>query len=59
MYAIAKEMKKKIKEYLKSIRLTGSAIPQGRQQEMVKYCFNDIGKKLKFHEWKLGLREDF
>ena len=21
--------------------------------------YHDIGKKLKFHEWKLGLREDY
>ena len=34
---IAKKMKKEIKKYLKSIRLTGAAIPHGREQEMVNY----------------------
>lgn len=37
---IAKQMKKEIKQYLKSIRLTGAAIPEGREEEMVsKYTY--------------------
>lgn len=32
---IAKQMKKEIKKYLKSIRLTGAAIPEGNEQKMV------------------------
>ena len=36
---IAKPLKKEIKKYLKSIRLTGAAIPEGREQEMVNYYF--------------------
>lgn len=31
----AKPFRKEIKKYLKSIRLTGAAIPEGREQEMV------------------------
>lgn len=43
---IAKEMKKEIKKYLKSIRLTGAAIPQGREQEMVNYYFSGLSSEL-------------
>lgn len=44
---IAKEMKKEIKQYLKSIRLTGAAIPQGREQEMVNYYFSGLSPNLR------------
>lgn len=43
---IAKEMKKEIKQYLKSIRLTGAAIPEGREQEMVNYYFSGLSSDL-------------
>lgn len=43
---IAKEMKKEIKQYLKSIRLTGVAIPQGREEEMVEYYFSGLSSDL-------------
>ncbi len=43
---IAKQMKKEIKKYLKSIRLTGAAIPQGREQDMVTYYFSALSSEL-------------
>lgn len=43
---IAKKMKKEIKKYLKSIRLTGAAIPHGREQEMVNYYFSSLSSDL-------------
>ena len=43
---VAKEMKREIKQYLKSIRLTGAAIPQGREQEMVNYYFSGLSSEL-------------
>lgn len=43
---VAKQMRKEIKEYLKSIRLTGAAIPQGREQEMVNYYFSGLSSEL-------------
>lgn len=43
---IAKQMKKEIKQYLKSIRLTGAAIPEGREQEMVNYYFSSLSSDL-------------
>lgn len=43
---IAKKMKKEIKQYLKSIRLTGAAIPQGREKEMVNYYFSGLSSEL-------------
>lgn len=43
---VAKQMKKEIKKYLKSIRLTGAAIPQGREQEMVNYYFASLSPAL-------------
>lgn len=43
---IAKKMKKEIKKYLKSIRLTGAAIPHGREQEMVNYYFSSLSLDL-------------
>jgi phage antirepressor YoqD-like protein len=43
---IAKQMKKQIKQYLKSIRLTGAAIPEGREQEMVNYYFSNLSPDL-------------
>ena len=42
----AKQMKQEIKKYLKSIRLTGAAIPQGREQEMVNYYFASLSPTL-------------
>ena len=43
---IAKPLKKEIKKYLKSIRLTGAAIPKGREQEMVNYYFSSLSSDL-------------
>ena len=43
---IAKPLKKEIKKYLKSIRLTGAAIPEGREQEMVNYYFSSLSSDL-------------
>lgn len=43
---IAKQMKKEIKSYLKSIRLTGAAIPKGREEEMVNYYFSSLSTDL-------------
>lgn len=43
---IAKPLKKEIKQYLKSIRLTGAAIPEGREQEMVNYYFSNLSSDL-------------
>lgn len=43
---IAKEMKKEIKKYLKSVRLTGAAIPEGREEDMVNYYFSNLSSDL-------------
>lgn len=43
---IAKEMKKEIKAYLKSIRLTGAAIPVGREEEMISKYFPSFSKEI-------------
>lgn len=42
---VTKQMKKEIKKYLKSIRLTGAAIPEGREKEMVTKYFPSFSKK--------------
>ena len=42
---IAKQMKKEIKKYLKSIRLTGAAIPLGDEQKMVSYYFSSLSSE--------------
>lgn len=42
----AKPFRKEIKQYLKSIRLTGAAIPEGREQEMVNYYFSGLSSDL-------------
>lgn len=42
---IAKQMKKEIKKYLRSIRLTGAAIPIGGEQKMVAYYFSGLSKE--------------
>lgn len=42
----AKPFRKEIKHYLKSIRLTGAAIPQGREEEMVEYYFSGLSSDL-------------
>ena len=39
---IAKQMKAEIKRYLKSIRLTGAAIPIGNEEKMVSYYFSSL-----------------
>ncbi len=43
---IAKQMKKEIKQYLKSIRLTGAAIPEGNEEKMVNYYFSSLSSDL-------------
>lgn len=43
---IAKEMKKEIKKYLKSIRRTGAAIEEGREEEMVSKYFPSFSKEV-------------
>lgn len=43
---IAKQMKKEIKQYLKSIRLTGAAIETGREEEMVSKYFPSFSKEV-------------
>ena len=43
---IAKPLKKEIKKYLKSIRLTGAAIPVGNEQKMVNYYFSSLSSDL-------------
>lgn len=43
---IAKQLKKEIKKYLKSIRLTGAAIPQGREEDTVNYYFSGLSSDL-------------
>lgn len=43
---IAKQMKKEIKQYLKSIRLTGAAIPVGNEEKMVSYYFSGLSDEL-------------
>ena len=42
---IAKQMKKEIKQYLKSIRLTGAAIPVGNEEKMVSYYFSSLSSE--------------
>ena len=42
----AKPFRKEIKHYLKSIRLTGAAIPEGREEEMVEYYFSGLTSDL-------------
>lgn len=42
---IAKQMKKEIKRYLKSIRITGAAIPTGNEQKMVSYYFSSLSSE--------------
>ena len=43
---IAKEMKKEIKKYLKSIRKTGAAIEEGREEEMIQKYFPSFSKEV-------------
>ncbi|WP_342759397.1 phage antirepressor [Kineothrix sedimenti] len=45
--AIAKEMKNEIKKYLKSIRLTGAAIPRGNEEKMIEYYFSSFSDDVK------------
>lgn len=51
---IAKQMKKEIKKYLKSIRLTSAAIPTGDEQRMVSYLqdspFSFFTRVIKSHQ---------
>ena len=42
----AKPFRKEIKKYLKSIRLTGAAIPVGNEQKMVNYYFSSLSSDL-------------
>lgn len=42
----AKDLKKEIKKYLYRIRLTGAAISEGREQDMVNYYFSGLSSDL-------------
>lgn len=42
---IAKSLKKEIKKYLRSIRLTGAAIPSGDEKKMVSYYFSSLSSE--------------
>lgn len=42
----AKPFRKEIKKYLKSIRLTGAAIPTGQEKKMVSYYFSSLSSEL-------------
>lgn len=42
---IAKPLKCEIKKYLKSIRLTGAAIPTGDEKKMVSYYFSSLSQE--------------
>lgn len=42
---ISKPLKREIKNYLKSIRLTGAAIPVGDEQKMVSYYFSSLSSE--------------
>lgn len=42
----AKPFRREIKKYLKSIRLTGAAIPEGREEDMVNYYFSNLSSDL-------------
>jgi len=44
---IAKEMKKKVKEYLMRIRLSGGAVQEGREQEFVDNNFSSFSEETK------------
>ena len=43
---IARPLKSEINKYLKSIRLTGAAIPVGSEQKMVNYYFSSLSSDL-------------
>lgn len=43
--SISKPLKREIKKYLKSIRLTGAAIPTGDEQKMVSYYFSSLSSE--------------
>jgi prophage antirepressor-like protein len=43
----AKELRKEIKAYLKQIRLTGAAIEQGKEQDMVNHYFSQFSDEIK------------
>lgn len=43
----AKPMRREIKQYLKSIRLTGAAIPKGNEEQMVEYYFSSFSDDVK------------
>ena len=43
---ISKPLKKEIKKYLKSIRLTGAAIPIGDEKKMVSHYFSSLSQDL-------------
>lgn len=42
----AKPFRKEIRSYLKKIRISGAAIPDGNEQKMVKYYFSNLSSEL-------------
>lgn len=55
---IAKQMKRLIKEYLKSIRLTGAAIQPGREEEMISKYFPSFSKEVQTEMVKDLIRQN-
>lgn len=59
-YMLSDEDEKRLREITEEYKRNGLNISEDRMFESIMYMGSkfDIDKKLKFHEWKLGLRED-
>lgn len=60
-YLILDEEEERLKRITEEYRKQGSNLSEDKIFEGIMCCGSeyDVDAKLKFHEWKLGLREDY
>ena len=60
-YLLSDEEMGRLQKITEEYKKLGLDLTYDKQFEAIMFCGSkyDIDAKLKFHEWKLGLREDF
>ena len=60
-YLLLDEDEKRLKKITEEYKKQGLNLSEDKMFEGIMFCGSkyDVDSKLKFHEWKLGLREDY
>ena len=60
-YLLMNEDEKRLENITEEYKKRGLNLSEDKQFEAIMRCWSkyDVDSKFKFHEWKLGLREDY